>query len=240
MHMISTQCVAHDLHKISPWPLEHTCWRQFTVQWGDCTNLEQHLSMSLIIIISEIGSSPAVESKDLNSRFFLPYLFPSLLSALLCSFFPMHFCLTDPFICILSTTLLYQYLKSEYVYPFKGLHSPQPVPEVRMWLPIQRLTLLKQYLKSACDCPFKKTYNLLNQYLKSEWDYPQKCLILSSTSTSSKNVITHSKAFTLLNQYLKSECDYPFKGLYPPQPVPEVRMRPPIQKLAVTKAKADL
>ena len=36
LHVISTQCVAHDLHTISPWPLEHMCWRQFAVQWGDC------------------------------------------------------------------------------------------------------------------------------------------------------------------------------------------------------------
>ena len=29
LHVISTRCVARDLHTIAPWPLERTCWRQF-------------------------------------------------------------------------------------------------------------------------------------------------------------------------------------------------------------------
>ena len=29
LHMISAPCVACDLHAVVPWPLEHTCLRQF-------------------------------------------------------------------------------------------------------------------------------------------------------------------------------------------------------------------
>ena len=29
LHMISTQCVARDLHTTAPGPLEHTCWRRW-------------------------------------------------------------------------------------------------------------------------------------------------------------------------------------------------------------------
>ena len=36
LHVMSTWCVACDLHTIAPWPLEQTCWRQFAAQWGDC------------------------------------------------------------------------------------------------------------------------------------------------------------------------------------------------------------
>ena len=36
LHVMSAQCVAHDLHTIAPWPLERTCWRQFAALWGDC------------------------------------------------------------------------------------------------------------------------------------------------------------------------------------------------------------
>ena len=35
LYVISAWCVACDLHTISPWPLEHTFWRQLAVQWGD-------------------------------------------------------------------------------------------------------------------------------------------------------------------------------------------------------------
>ena len=30
--MISSQCVARDLHTIVPWPLERTCWKEFAAQ----------------------------------------------------------------------------------------------------------------------------------------------------------------------------------------------------------------
>ena len=36
LHVISTQCVAHDLHTIAPGRLECTYWRRFPAQWGDC------------------------------------------------------------------------------------------------------------------------------------------------------------------------------------------------------------
>ena len=36
LHVISTWCVAHDLHTIVAWQLEHTCWRRFAAQRGDC------------------------------------------------------------------------------------------------------------------------------------------------------------------------------------------------------------
>ena len=47
LHVISTRCVAHDLQTIALRPLQRMCWRQLTVQWGDCNkkNLELHLSM---------------------------------------------------------------------------------------------------------------------------------------------------------------------------------------------------
>ena len=36
LHVMSSWCVACDLHTIAPRPLDHTYWRQFTAQWGDC------------------------------------------------------------------------------------------------------------------------------------------------------------------------------------------------------------
>ena len=36
LHVISTRCVARDLHTIVPGPLGRTCWRWFAAQWGDC------------------------------------------------------------------------------------------------------------------------------------------------------------------------------------------------------------
>ena len=36
---MSVLCTAHDLHTIASWPLECTCWRQFTAQWGGCNNI---------------------------------------------------------------------------------------------------------------------------------------------------------------------------------------------------------
>ena len=51
--------VAHDkrsmcctwFYKIAPWLLEHTCWRQFAVLWGDSKNLKLHLSMQLLSLL---------------------------------------------------------------------------------------------------------------------------------------------------------------------------------------------
>ena len=39
LHVISAQCVAHDLHMIAPGPLERTCWRRFAAQWRDCKKI---------------------------------------------------------------------------------------------------------------------------------------------------------------------------------------------------------
>ena len=50
LHVISAQCVARDLHTYAPWLLECTCWRQFTVQLGDCKK-SQIASLNAIIII---------------------------------------------------------------------------------------------------------------------------------------------------------------------------------------------
>ena len=35
LHVMSSWCVARDMHTIAPRPLERTCWRWFAVQWGD-------------------------------------------------------------------------------------------------------------------------------------------------------------------------------------------------------------
>ena len=34
-HVMSARCVARDLHTITSWLLERTCWRQFAAQLGD-------------------------------------------------------------------------------------------------------------------------------------------------------------------------------------------------------------
>ena len=47
LHVVNTWCVAHDLHTIAPWSVECTCWKQFTVHWGECKNLELRLGMRL-------------------------------------------------------------------------------------------------------------------------------------------------------------------------------------------------
>ena len=39
LHVISTQCVARDLHTIVPKPLERTCWRQFAAHRRDCIEI---------------------------------------------------------------------------------------------------------------------------------------------------------------------------------------------------------
>ena len=36
----------------APWLLEHTCQRQFTVQWRDCQNLELCLSVLLLVVVT--------------------------------------------------------------------------------------------------------------------------------------------------------------------------------------------
>ena len=40
--MISTRCVARDLHMIVPGPLEQKCWRRFAAQWGDCKKISNY------------------------------------------------------------------------------------------------------------------------------------------------------------------------------------------------------
>ena len=61
LHVISTQCVAHDLHMITPWPLERTYWRQFATQWGGCKDLELCLlmrsSLLPLLLLSSSSSS---------------------------------------------------------------------------------------------------------------------------------------------------------------------------------------
>ena len=39
LHVISARYVERDLHTNAPGPLERTCWRQFTGQWGDCKQI---------------------------------------------------------------------------------------------------------------------------------------------------------------------------------------------------------
>ena len=52
LHVISTGCVACDLHMIAPGPLKRTCWIQFLAQWGDCkNNLKLCSSMWLLLFI---------------------------------------------------------------------------------------------------------------------------------------------------------------------------------------------
>ena len=36
LHVMSSRCVARDLHTVAQWPLERTYWRQFTGLRGDC------------------------------------------------------------------------------------------------------------------------------------------------------------------------------------------------------------
>ena len=49
--MISTRCVARDLHTVAPGPLERTCWRQFAALWGDCKKSRIAPLNAIIIII---------------------------------------------------------------------------------------------------------------------------------------------------------------------------------------------
>ena len=51
LHVISSWCVARHMHMIVPWPLEHTCWRQFKAQWGDCKSLQLYLKLCVSMLI---------------------------------------------------------------------------------------------------------------------------------------------------------------------------------------------
>ena len=51
LHVISARCFARDLHTIAPGPLERTCWKQFTVLWGDCRKSWLAPLNAIIIII---------------------------------------------------------------------------------------------------------------------------------------------------------------------------------------------
>ena len=65
MHVMSTWCVARDLNTIASRPLEHTCWRRFAAQWGDCKKsriapfnaLLLLLLLLIIIIIKNCGKN---------------------------------------------------------------------------------------------------------------------------------------------------------------------------------------
>ena len=56
LHVISAQCVAHDLHSIAPGPLERACWRQFAALWGDCKK-SRIAPLNAIIIILKPGQA---------------------------------------------------------------------------------------------------------------------------------------------------------------------------------------
>ena len=53
LHVIGARSVARDFHTIVPWPLQHTCWRQFAAQQGDCKKSQSapFNAMMMIIII---------------------------------------------------------------------------------------------------------------------------------------------------------------------------------------------
>ena len=51
LHVIGARCVACDLYTIPPGPLEHMCWRQFAVLWGDCKKSWTAPLNAIIIII---------------------------------------------------------------------------------------------------------------------------------------------------------------------------------------------
>ena len=70
-HVISAWGVAHDLHTTAPWLLEHTWWRQFAAQQGDCTNLELPLPMWSSLSLSLPLSFKVAES--IHQKRFSPY-----------------------------------------------------------------------------------------------------------------------------------------------------------------------
>ena len=51
LHVKSARCVARDLHKIAPGPLERACWRQFAALRGDCKKSRIAPLNAIIIII---------------------------------------------------------------------------------------------------------------------------------------------------------------------------------------------
>ena len=57
LQVISTRCVARDLHTIAPGPLERTCWRWFAALWGDCKKSQIAPLNAIIIIIIIKGTT---------------------------------------------------------------------------------------------------------------------------------------------------------------------------------------
>ena len=51
LHAMSARRVARDLHTTAPVLLEHTCWRRFAAQRGDCKESRIASSNAIIIII---------------------------------------------------------------------------------------------------------------------------------------------------------------------------------------------
>ena len=51
LHVISAWCVAQDVHTTAPGLLEHTYWRRFAAQWGDCKKSGIAPLNAIIIII---------------------------------------------------------------------------------------------------------------------------------------------------------------------------------------------
>ena len=55
LHVINAWCAARGLDTMALRPLQRMCWRQFTVQWGDCRKSQiMPLNVIIIIIISII------------------------------------------------------------------------------------------------------------------------------------------------------------------------------------------
>ena len=80
LHMISARCVAHDLHTIAPWPLERTCWRQFTVQWGDCKKSQTpplNVIITIIMLWLQKLRELAIRGRDELPSAFIPILCPA-------------------------------------------------------------------------------------------------------------------------------------------------------------------
>ena len=52
LHLIRTQCIAHDLLMIVPWPHKHAFWQLFIMQWGGC---RKSLTAFFYVIITFIN-----------------------------------------------------------------------------------------------------------------------------------------------------------------------------------------
>ena len=65
LHVVSTRCVAHDLHTTVPRPLERTYWRQFTGQSGDCKN-SQIVPLNAIMMMMTMVMKVRPASTALN------------------------------------------------------------------------------------------------------------------------------------------------------------------------------